>query len=97
MLSIELLLRYETWLILAFVLIAADMLLGLEFFALAFGVGALITGITIYANFDSALGLSDSWQGILSYFAVLSVAVLVPLRLWLNKSRDRGGKDINDY
>jgi membrane protein implicated in regulation of membrane protease activity len=97
MLSTELLLRYETWMILAFVLIAADMLLGLEFFALAFGVGALLTGITLLAKIAIPLGISDSWQGTLTYFSVLSVGVLIPLRLWLNKSKAKGGKDINDY
>ena len=36
----EWLLRYEIWLIAALVLVAIDVLLGLDFFLLAFGVGA---------------------------------------------------------
>ena len=91
----ELITRYESWLVLGFVLIAADMLLGFEFFALSFGVSALLTGalLALLASVDVPLG----WQLILIIFAIDGLAVLVPLRKWLNKKQAEGGKDINDY
>ena len=92
---LELITRYEFWLVLGFLLIAADMLIGLEFFALAFGIGALLMGVTLLV-----LGFGNvtlSWQWALTIFAVDSVIILVPLRRWLNKRKSEGGEDINDY
>ncbi|MFT7287823.1 MAG: hypothetical protein ACI87W_001938 [Halieaceae bacterium] len=93
----ELMLRYETWMILGFVLIVLDMLIGLDFFALAFGIGALITGVTLLAKDLVPIPISESWEGTLSYFGVLSVVVLIPLRRWVKRSRDESGEDINRY
>lgn len=94
---LDLLLRYETWMILGLALIALDMLLGLDFFVLAFGVGALLTGTLLFTQFAASLGIADSWQGMITAFGLLSVLVLLPLRYWLNKTQKEGGKDINDY
>ena len=44
---LDLILRYEVWLIAALVLVAADVLLGLDFILLSFGVGAAVTGLSL--------------------------------------------------
>ncbi|MEO0437197.1 MAG: hypothetical protein AAF098_09840 [Pseudomonadota bacterium] len=94
--TLEFLTRYESWLILGLILIVADMVLGLEFFVLSFGVGALLVAAVL-----AALGSADvnaSWQIALIVFAGASLAVLLPLRRYLNRKRSEGGgPDINDY
>lgn len=92
---LEYITRYEFWLVLGFVLIAVDMLIGLEFFALAFGIAALLMGITLVVL--GQMGINLNWEWTLIIFAVDSVVILVPLRRWLNKRRSEGGQDINDY
>jgi len=91
---ISLLLRYETWLILGLALIALDVLLGLEFFALSFGVGALLTGLGILILGNT--GVLETWEGTTSTFGIASVLVLFPLRRWVVKTT-KGSDDINHY
>ena len=89
------LVRYEAWFIAGLVLIAADMVLGLDFFALSLGVSALLTGILLLVF--GAAGIALPWQIVVAVFAVDSVAILIPLRKWLNREKSEGGTDINDY
>lgn len=87
--------RYEIWLVAGFVLIAADMLFSLQFFALSFGAGALLLGVAI--GVLGKMGTTLGWETTLALFAIVSMAVLIPLRKWLNQQRADGAKDINDY
>lgn len=89
------LVRYEAWFIAGLVLIAADMLFGLEFFALSLGISAVLTAILLLIF--GAVGIALPWQVAVAVFAVDSVAILIPLRKWLNREKAEGGSDINDY
>ncbi len=80
------------WLALGLALIAADVLLGLGFFMLPWGVSALLLA-AILALFPY---LMVSWVEALGLWAFLSVIVLVPLRRFYGRRRD-GQKDINEY
>lgn len=94
MMLLSLLLQYETWLILGIALIILDIALGLDFFALAFGVGGLITGLGIRVMDEAAL--FQHWEGAVTTFGITSVLVLFPLRRWVLKST-RDSEDINHY
>jgi membrane protein implicated in regulation of membrane protease activity len=94
--SPDLLLRYEAWMIAGLTLVVLDLLLGLDFFALSAGLGALGTGAVLLTARMLPLPLADSWPAVLALFALLSLAVLIPLRHWLNRRRADGGVDIND-
>ena len=91
---LSLLMRYETWLILGLVLIVLDIALGLDFFALSFGIGGLVTGlgILIFADAD----LFQTWESTVTTFGIASVVILFPLRRWVLKTT-RETDDINNY
>ena len=91
---LSLLMRYETWLILGLVLIVLDIALGLDFFALSFGIGGLVTGlgILIFAGAD----LFQTWERTVTTFGIASVLILFPLRRWVLKTT-RETDDINHY
>lgn len=92
------LLRYEFWLIAALLLVAIDVLLGLDFFLLAFGVGAAATGGSLFFKDALPLPYTGNWEALLTFFAIFSLVILVPMRRLLQKasSGDEGG-DINRY
>ena len=92
------LLRYEFWLIAALVLVAVDVLLGLDFFLLAFGIGAAVTGGSLFFKDTLPLPYTGNWDTLLTFFAIFSLLILVPMRRLLQKasSGDEGG-DINRY
>lgn len=91
---LSLLMRYETWLILGLVLIVLDIALGLEFFALSFGIGGLVTGLgmLIFADAD----LFKTWESAVTTFGIASVVILFPLRRWVLKTT-KETDDINHY
>jgi len=91
---LSLLMRYETWLILGLVLIVLDIALGLEFFALFFGIGGLVTGLgmLIFADAD----LFKTWESTVTTFGIASVVILFPLRRWVLKTT-KETDDINHY
>lgn len=91
---LSLLLRYETWLIVGLALIVLDVLLGLEFFALSFGIGGLLTGLGILVF--GTTGILENWQGAVTVFGIASVVVLFPIRRWVVKTT-RDTQDINHY
>ena len=94
----EYLLRYEVWFILALVLVGADVLLALDFILLAFGVGAAVSGLSLLFGDSLALPYTDTWEGILTFFAVVSLAILVPLRRFVRQRLGTDDKeDINKY
>ncbi|WOJ95129.1 hypothetical protein R0135_08130 [Congregibacter variabilis] len=91
---LSLLLRYETWMIIGLALIVVDVLFGLAFFSLSFGVGGLVTGLGILLLGNT--GVLETWQGTVTVFGVASVLVLFPLRRWARKTT-KGEDDINRY
>jgi membrane protein implicated in regulation of membrane protease activity len=92
------LLRYELWLIAALVLIAIDVFLGLDFFLLAFGVGAAVTGASLFFKDSLPLPYTGNWEALLTFFAVFSLIILIPLRRLLQKAATNGeASDINRY
>lgn len=94
--SVDLLLRYETWLIAGLVLIAVDILVGLDFVLLSFGLGAILAGGSLLLSMD--LPYTGSWEGMLTFFAIVSLAILVPLRKFARRpSKDGPQEDINKY
>lgn len=94
----EWLLRYEIWLIAALVLVAIDVLLGLDFFLLAFGVGAAVTGASLYFQDALPLPYTGNWEALLVFFAVFSLVILVPMRRYLQRaSSGEEESDINRY
>ena len=95
---VDWLLRYELWLIAALVLIAVDVLVGLDFILLAFGIGAAATGASLYWQDALPLPYTGNWEALLTFFAIFSLAVLVPMRMVLQKAASKQEEsDINRY
>ena len=94
----EWLLRYEFWLIAALVLVALDVLLGLDFFLLTFGIGAAMTGGSLFYKDALPLPYTGSWEALLTFFAIFSLLILVPMRRFFQKAGSgEDGSDINRY
>ncbi len=91
---LSLLIRYETWMILGLTLIVLDLVFGLEFFALSFGIGGLMTGLGILILGDAAI--FQTWESSVTTFGVLSVIILYPLRRWVLRTT-KNTEDINHY
>ena len=87
------LLEPDFWYIAGIGLIILDILIGLEFFALSFGIGALLTGVAS----DRALlpVWLVFWERALLVFSSLSLVTLGILKKVIPKGDGR--KDINDY
>ena len=94
----DFLLRYEVWFIIALALVAIDVVIGLDFILLSFGVGAGLTGASIFFEETVPLPYTTDWESLLTFFAVTSLVILMPLRYVVRKTR-RGeeGQDINRY
>jgi membrane protein implicated in regulation of membrane protease activity len=94
----DFLLRYEVWFILALALVAIDVFIGLDFILFSFGIGAGLTGASIFFEETVPLPYTTDWESLLTFFAVTSLVILVPLRYVVRKTR-RGdeGQDINRY
>ena len=88
-----LLLEADFWYLVGIGLVIIEVIIGLEFFVLAFGIGAILTGATI------DLSLLPSWlvywERTILVFSVLSLATLLVLKKLIPKGRAK--KDINDY
>ena len=90
--------QLEAWLILALVLVAADILLSLDFILLSFGIGAALTGAALYYGSVIGLPLAADWRMLLTFFALSSLGVLFPLRKYARKSATgKSDEDINKY
>lgn len=88
-----LLLEPDFWYLLGIFLIIADIFVGLNFFALAFGVGAILTGGAIdIALFPSWLVL---WERAILVFAITSLGSLFALKRLVPQGE--GKDDINKY
>ena len=88
----------ELWVILALVLVGADILFGLQFFVLSIGVAALLLAGALIAQQNLWFGdavVIETWRGVGVWFAVLSVASIFLIKLVLRQRR--GQPDINKY
>lgn len=91
--------RPEVWIILAMVLIIADILIGLNLFVLPVGVSAALVSAALYAEnrfwFSDTI-LLENWHDVLIAFAVLSIASVFLIRRMFQRRRDET-PDINEY
>lgn len=91
-------LQPEFWLILALVLVGADIVLGLQFFVLSVGVAALVLSGVLLAQENQWFGeavVVETWHGAGIWFAVLSVASIFLIK-FLARHR-RAQPDVNEY
>ena len=91
-------LQPEFWLILALVLVGADIVLGLQFFVLSIGVAALVLSGVLLAQENQWFGdavLIETWHTVGVWFAVLSVASIFLIRFLTRQRQDQ--PDINEY
>ena len=89
----------EAWLILALVLIIADIAVGMDHVVLPVGIAAAVVSAILFAEnrfWFSNTVLLDSWRDVLIAFAVLSVAAVFLVRK-LFQRRKADVADINDY
>lgn len=88
----------EVWVLLALVLICADIMLAFDFFVLSIGVAALILAGLLFMQRNLWLGdfaLFETWRDVGLWFAGLSIASTILIRLTLQ--RRRAHPDINEY
>ena len=88
----------EFWVILALVLVGADILFGLQYFVLSIGVAALLLAGVLIAQQNLWFGdavVIETWRSVGIWFAVLSVASIFFIKLVLRQWR--GQPDINKY
>ena len=94
----DLLLRYEIWLIAAIVFVAVDVLLGLDFILLAFGIGAAITGASLFWDDSLNLPYTTGWESLATFFGIFSLCILFPLRILVRHLQSKDDiTDINKY
>lgn len=99
-----LLLSVEFWLVLGLFLIILDMMVGLAFFAISFGLGALLTSGLLFLSKVLSVNIPflfpSSWQQSVLLFGVASLLLLYPLRRWMYygfKDKSDQPDDINKY
>ena len=94
----DLLLRYEIWLIAAVIFVAVDVLIGLDFFLLAFGIGATTTGASLFWADSINLPYTTDWESLITFFGVFSLCTLLPLRILVKRLQSKDDiADINKY
>ena len=94
-----LLLDAQFWVALGLVLVLADIFLGFSLFVLPVGVAALIVAGIIFVQTNAILGITQlysDWQGLVYWFAGLSVVSVGLLRLIFQRPR-KDLPDINQY
>ena len=94
----DFLLRYEIWLIAAVIFVAVDVLVGLDFILLAFGIGAAVTGASLFWDGSLNLPYTSDWESLVTFFGIFSLCILVPLRILVIRSQKNDEvTDINHY
>ena len=94
----DFLLRYEIWLIAAVILVAVDVVVGLDFILLAFGVGAGVTGASLFWDGSLNLPYTSDWESLVTFFGMFSLCILVPLRILVKRlQKNDEVTDINHY
>ena len=91
----NLVLQYEVWLIAALLLIALDLMIGFDFILLAIGLSSAATGASLYLKDWLPPAYAQDWESVVIFFALASVAILIPLRLLVR--REEKDIDINRY
>lgn len=94
-----LLLDAQFWVALGLVLVLADIFLGFSLFVLPVGVAALIVAGIIFVQTNAILGITQlysDWQGLVYWFAGLSVVSVGLLRLIFQRPK-KDLPDINQY
>ncbi len=89
----------EVWVIVAIVLVSADLVIGFYFFVLSVGVAAAIVAALLFGHRGAWFGdivLFETWRSVGTWFAILSVASIFLIR-WAFQRRRRVAPDINDY
>ena len=74
----------QFWVALGLLLVLADIFLGFSLFVLPVGVAALIVAGIIFVQTNAVMGITqlyDDWQGLVYWFAGLSVVSVGLLRL----------------
>ena len=94
----DFLLRYEIWLIAAVILVAVDVVVGLDFILLAFGIGAAVTGASLFWDGSLNLPYTSDWKSLVTFFGMFSLCILVPLRILVKRlQKNDEVTDINHY
>jgi membrane protein implicated in regulation of membrane protease activity len=94
----DFLLRYEIWLIAAVIFVAVDVVVGLDFILLAFGIGAAVTGASLFWDGSLNLPYTSDWESLVTFFGIFSLFILVPLRILVKRSQKNDEvTDINHY
>jgi len=63
----SLLLSFEVWFIAALLLVALDVMLGLDFILLSFGIGAAVTGSSLLLKDALPMPFTGSWEALLTF------------------------------
>lgn len=95
----SLLLDAQFWVALGLVLVLADIFLGFSLFVLPVGVAALIVAGIVFVQTNAILGITQlysDWQGLVYWFAGLSVVSVGLLRLIFQRPK-KDLPDINQY
>ena len=94
----DFLLRYEIWLIAAVIFVAVDVVIGLDFILLAFGIGAAATGASLFWDDSLNLPYAANWEALVTFFGIFSLFILVPLRILVKRLQNKDNlDDINKY
>ena len=94
----DFLLRYEIWLIAAVIFVAVDVVVGLDFILLAFGIGAAVTGASLFWGGSLNLPYTSDWESLVTFFGMFSLCILVPLRILVKRlQKNDEVTDINHY
>ena len=94
----DLLIRYEVWFIVAVTFVAVDVLIGLDFILLAFGIGAATTGASLFWDESLNLPYTTDWESLITFFGIFSLCILLPLRILVKRSQSKEDiADINKY
>ena len=86
----------EIWFAVAILLIIVDLLVGLEFFVLSSGIGALAIAILLWAQEREVVTLFSSWREVAISFALLSMVSVIVVKKFVRR-REGEEADINDY
>ena len=89
----------EIWVIVAILLIGADIVLGFDFFVFSIGIAALILAGLLFAQkevWPDHILLFETWEDVGIWFAGLSIGSIGLIRLWLRR-RHSAQPDVNQY
>ena len=85
----DLLIRYEVWFIVALIFVAVDVLIGLDFILLAFGIGAAATGASLFWDESLNLPYTTDWESLITFFGIFSLCILLPLRILVRRLQSK--------